>query len=109
MSSRRIGPVIHHITASNSNGQAFTVEVQRNFRFDPYRDILVCSHCEWTKYPLSLRKSAVDFASEHLAEVHDADEGVHHHHKDESFGKLQRVLLPLAAIALLVILVTVLR
>jgi hypothetical protein len=108
VSSRRLGPSVHHITASDGNGQEFAVEVQRDFRFDPYRDILVCSHCEWTRYPLSFRKSAVDFASEHLSEVHGADEGIHHH-KDESFGKFQRIMLPFAAIAVLVILITVLK
>ncbi|WP_327380189.1 hypothetical protein [Streptomyces sp. NBC_01212] len=70
-----MGAAIRHFAATRPDGQVFTVNIERDFRYDPYRDFLVCAHCDWSPSLLTARKPA-DMAGEHLAAAHGAGSGL---------------------------------
>ncbi|WP_329212199.1 hypothetical protein OG257_28755 [Streptomyces sp. NBC_00683] len=91
-----MGAAIRHFTATGPGGQVFTVNIERDFRYDPYRDFLVCAHCDWSPSLLTTRK-IIDMAGEHLATAHGADRGLAQQ-ENESFRKARWVMLPLCAV-----------
>jgi len=93
--------VTQHITATTTGGQIYTVNLKRNFVLDTGRSTLVCTSCGWTDSPLSLRKTYLEFAGEHLASAHDADLGLRHS-KSASYRQLQLLALPLAALVVII-------
>ncbi|MEU5719760.1 hypothetical protein AB0G71_29130 [Streptomyces sp. NPDC020403] len=98
-----MGTPIRHFTALGPGDAVFTVNIERDFRYDPYRDFLVCTHCDWAPSLLT-RQRIIDMAGEHLAAVHGADRGLTQQ-ENESFSKARRVMLPLCALLLIVVLV----
>lgn len=94
-----MGAAIRHFTAKTGQGQVFTVNIERDFRYDPYRDFLVCAHCDW-RPSLLTTKRIVDMAGEHLATAHGADRGLAQQ-EDESFRKARMVVLPVVAVLLI--------
>ncbi|MDQ0796969.1 hypothetical protein [Streptomyces sp. B1I3] len=98
-----MGTPIRHFTALGPGDQVFTVNIEWDFRYDPYRDFLVCAHCDWSPSLLTRRK-IIDMAGEHLATVHGADRGLSQQ-ENEAFSKARRVMLPLCALVLIVVLV----
>lgn len=102
-----MGAPIRHFTAMTGQGQVFTVNVERDFRYDPYRDFLVCAHCDWSPSLLTTRR-IIDMAGEHLASAHGADRG-RAQQENESFRKGRLVVLPVVAVVLIAFLVLVTR
>jgi hypothetical protein len=97
-----MGAAIRHFTAIGPGNQVFTVNVERDFRYDPYRDFLVCAHCGWS--PSLLTTQRIDaMAWEHLTDAHDASRG-RTDQENESFRKARRVVLPLCAVLIIVLL-----
>ncbi|MFE2037542.1 hypothetical protein ACFXBB_30685 [Streptomyces scopuliridis] len=94
-----MGAPIRHFTAVGPNDQVFTVNIERNFQYDPYRDFLVCTHCDWSPSLLTMDK-LIDMAGDHLATVHGADRGLSSQ-ENESFRKLRWVVLPIVAVVLI--------
>ncbi|MBM7438321.1 hypothetical protein [Streptomyces sp. HB132] len=98
-----MGAAIRHLTAIGPGGQVFTVNIERDFRYDPYRDFLVCAHCDWS--PSLLTTERIDaMAWDHLAGSHDATGG-RTDQENESFRKARWVMLPLCAILVIALLV----
>ncbi|MEV6160583.1 hypothetical protein AB0L71_01375 [Streptomyces sp. NPDC052052] len=77
----------------------FTVTIERDFRYEPYRDFLVCAQCGWSPSLLTTEK-LIDMAGEHLASVHGADRGLSQQ-EDESFRKARLIVLPIVAVLLI--------
>ncbi|WP_329041938.1 hypothetical protein [Streptomyces sp. NBC_01422] len=100
-----MGAAIRHFTAIGPGDQVFTVNVERDFRYDPYRDFLVCAHCGWSPSLLTTRRLD-DMAWEHLADSHDATRG-RSDHENESVRKARWVVFPLCAVLIVVLLVLV--
>ncbi|MFJ8750850.1 hypothetical protein ACIREO_16145 [Streptomyces sp. NPDC102441] len=98
-----MGAAIRHFTAIGPGDQVFTVNVERDFRYDPYRDFLVCAHCGWSPSLLTMRRID-DMAWEHLADSHEAARG-RTDQENESFRKARWVVLPLCAVLIVVLLV----
>ncbi|MEU3216625.1 hypothetical protein [Streptomyces sp. NPDC006971] len=98
-----MGAPVRHYTATTSDGQVFTVNLERDFRYDPYRDFLVCTHCDWSPSLLTLKRID-DMAWEHLASAHGANRAASQQ-EDESFRKARLIVLPLVAVLLIVLLV----
>ncbi|MFE9727212.1 hypothetical protein ACFYQ5_27345 [Streptomyces sp. NPDC005794] len=98
-----MGAAIRHFTAIGPGDQVFTVNVERDFRYDPYRDFLVCAHCGWSPSLLTTRRTDA-MAWEHLADSHDASRG-RADQENESFRKARRVMLPLCAVLIIALLV----
>lgn len=94
-----MGAAIRHFTATTGQGQVFTVNIERDFRYDPYRDFLVCAHCDWRPSLLTMER-IVDMAGEHLAAAHGADRGLTQQ-EDESFRKARLIVLPVVAVLLI--------
>ncbi|MEV7403827.1 hypothetical protein AB0N93_25965 [Streptomyces sp. NPDC091267] len=94
-----MGAPIRHFTATTEQGQVFTVNIERDFRYDPYRDFLVCAHCDWAPSLLTTQR-IIDMAGEHLATVHGADRGLGQQ-EDESFRKARLIVLPVVAVLLI--------
>ncbi|MFD6277503.1 hypothetical protein ACFWFI_18315 [Streptomyces sp. NPDC060209] len=99
-----MGSAIRHFTAGRADGQVFTVNIERDFRYDPYRDFLVCAHCDWSPSLLTTRRLA-DMAGEHLAAAHGADRGLADR-ENESFRKARWVVLPLCVVLVVVLLMS---
>ncbi|MFH9614261.1 hypothetical protein ACH4MM_11150 [Streptomyces pratensis] len=98
-----MGAAIRHFTAIGPGGQVFTVNVERDFRYDPSRDLLACAHCDWS--PSLLTTQRIDaMAWDHLAGSHDATRG-RTDQENESFRRARRVMLPLCAVVSVVLLV----
>lgn len=102
-----MGAPIRHFTATTEQGQVFTVTIERDFRYDPYRDFLVCAHCDWSPSLLTTRR-IIDMAGEHLASAHGAGRGLTQQ-ENESFRKGRLVVLPVVAVLLIVFLVLLTR
>lgn len=101
-----MGAAIRHLTAIGPGDRVFTVNIERDFRYDPYRDFLVCAHCDWS--PSLLTTERIDtMAWGHLAGAHGADRGMSDQ-ENASFRKARWVMLPLCAV-LVVVLLMVLR
>ncbi|MFE4218028.1 hypothetical protein [Streptomyces sp. NPDC056844] len=100
-----MGAAIRHFTAIGPGDQVFTVNIERDFRYDPYRDFLVCAHCGWSPSLLTTRRLD-DMAWEHLADSHDAARG-RSDQENESVRKARWVVLPLCAVLIVVLLVLV--
>ncbi|MGW2178648.1 hypothetical protein ACWCXX_11255 [Streptomyces sp. NPDC001732] len=98
-----MGTPIRHFTATTPEGQAFTVDMERDHRYEPYRDFLVCAHCGWSPSLLTMER-IVDMAGEHLASAHGADRGLSQH-ENESFRKARLIVLPIVAVLLIGLLV----
>ncbi|MCX5159493.1 MULTISPECIES: hypothetical protein [unclassified Streptomyces] len=98
-----MGTPVRHFTATTPDGQEFTVNIERDFRYDPYRDFLVCAHCDWSPSLLTMKK-IVDMAGEHLASVHGADQGLSQQ-DNEAFRKAGLIMLPIVAVLLVVLFV----
>ncbi|MFJ3281891.1 hypothetical protein [Streptomyces halstedii] len=96
---------IRRFTATGPGDQVFTVNIERDFRYDPYRDFVVCAHCGWSPSLLTMRRLDA-MAWEHLASAHGAERGMSQQ-EDESFRKARRVMLPLCAVLVVVLLVYV--
>ncbi|MER5360560.1 hypothetical protein [Streptomyces sp. NPDC002785] len=94
-----MGAPIRHYTAMTPDGEVFTVNVERDFRYDPYRDFLVCTHCGWSPSLLTMEK-ITDMAGEHLASAHGADRGLSQQ-EDESFRKARLIVLPIVVVLLI--------
>ncbi|WLQ43684.1 hypothetical protein P8A22_29450 [Streptomyces laculatispora] len=94
-----MGAAIRHFTATTEQGQVFTVNIERDFRYDPYRDFLVCAHCEWCPSLLTTER-IIDMAGEHLASVHGAGRGLTQQ-ENESFRKGRLIVLPIVALVLI--------
>ncbi|MET9808412.1 hypothetical protein [Streptomyces halstedii] len=94
---------IRRFTATGPGDQVFTVNIERDFRYDPYRDFVVCAHCGWSPSLLTMRRLDA-MAWEHLASAHGAERGMSQQ-EDESFRKARRVALPLCAVLVVVLLV----
>ncbi|MCX5344258.1 hypothetical protein [Streptomyces atratus] len=58
-----MGAPIRHYTAMTPDGEVFTVNMERDFRYDPYRDFLVCAHCGWSPSLLTMEK-IIDMAGD---------------------------------------------
>ncbi|MCX4397350.1 MULTISPECIES: hypothetical protein [unclassified Streptomyces] len=98
-----MGTPVRHFTATTPDGQEFTVNIERDFRYDPYRDFLVCAHCDWSPSLLTMKKIA-GMAGEHLASVHGADQGLSQQ-DNEAFRKARLIMLPIVAVLLVVLFV----
>ncbi|MFE3515768.1 hypothetical protein [Streptomyces sp. NPDC059166] len=98
-----MGVAIRRLTAVGPDDRVFTVNIERDFRYDPYRDFLVCTHCDWSPSLLTTRRIDA-MAWEHLASAHSADRGMSDA-EDESFGKARRVALPVCAALVIALLV----
>ncbi|MEU0632517.1 hypothetical protein [Streptomyces sp. NPDC005989] len=98
-----MGTPVRHFTATAPDGQVFTVNIERDFRYDPYRDFLVCTHCDWAPSLLTMKKIA-DMAGEHLASVHGADRGLSQQ-DDEGFRRARLIVLPIVAVLLIALFV----
>ncbi|MGQ7748767.1 hypothetical protein ACUN29_09715 [Streptomyces sp. WC2508] len=98
-----MGTPVRHFTATTPDGQEFTVNIERDFRYDPYRDFLVCAHCDWSPSLLTMKKIA-GMAGEHLASVHGADQGLSQQ-DNEAFRKARLIVLPIVAVLLAVLFV----
>ncbi|MEU9459795.1 hypothetical protein ACIQCQ_02445 [Streptomyces sp. NPDC088394] len=98
-----MGTPVRHFTATTPGGQEFTVNIERDFRYDPYRDFLVCAHCDWSPSLLTMKKIA-GMAGEHLASVHGADQGLSQQ-DNEAFRKARLIVLPIVAVLLVVLFV----
>ncbi|MEU9359794.1 hypothetical protein AB0D35_17030 [Streptomyces sp. NPDC048301] len=94
---------IRHLTAIGPGDQVFTVNVERDFRYDPYRDFLVCAHCGWSPSLLTTRRIDA-MAWEHLASAHGADRGMADR-ENESVSRARWVVLPLCAVLIIALLV----
>uniref|UniRef100_A0AAU3H1I2 Uncharacterized protein n=1 Tax=Streptomyces sp. NBC_01401 TaxID=2903854 RepID=A0AAU3H1I2_9ACTN len=94
---------IRHFTAIGPGDQVFTVNIERDFRYDPYRDFLVCAHCGWSPSLLTMRRLDA-MAWEHLTESHDASRG-RAAQDNESIRKGRWVALPLCAVLVIALLV----
>ncbi|MFE2634490.1 hypothetical protein ACFXKS_04735 [Streptomyces scopuliridis] len=94
-----MGAPIRHFTAVGPNDRVFTVNIERNFQYDPYRDFLVCTHCDWSPSLLTMER-LIDMAGDHLATVHGADRRLSSQ-ENESFRKLRWVVLPIVAVVLI--------
>ncbi|MFG2599707.1 hypothetical protein [Streptomyces sp. NPDC048462] len=94
-----MGAAIRHFTATTEQGQVFTVNIERDFRYDPYRDFLVCAHCDWRPSLLTMER-ILDMAGEHLATAHAATRGLAQQ-EDESFRKARLIVLPVVAVLLI--------
>lgn len=94
---------VRHFTATTPDGQEFTVNIERDFRYDPYRDFLVCAHCDWSPSLLTMKR--IDgMAGEHLASVHGADQGLSQQ-DNEAFRKARLIMLPIVAVLLVALFV----
>ncbi|GHA13969.1 hypothetical protein GCM10010389_60970 [Streptomyces echinoruber] len=93
--------VTHHITATSENGQTHTVNLERNFVLDTGRGTLVCNSCGWRDSPLSVRKTYMEFAGEHLAQAHGANLDLAYS-ASASFRRLQLVA-PLLAVGVVLL------
>lgn len=98
-----MGAAIRHFTAIGPGDQVFTVNIERDFRYDPYRDFLVCAHCDWSPSLLTTRRIDA-MAWDHLAGSHDAARG-RTDQENESFRKARWVVLPLCAVLIIALLV----
>ncbi|MFD7866104.1 hypothetical protein [Streptomyces sp. NPDC057682] len=98
-----MGAPVRQFTATNERGEAFTVNLERDFRYDPYRDFLVCAHCDWSPSLLTTRRIDA-MAGEHLASAHGAG-GALVQQEDASFRRARLIVLPLVAVLLIVLLV----
>ncbi|MER6116547.1 hypothetical protein [Streptomyces sp. NPDC001743] len=98
-----MGTPIRHFTATTEQGQVFTVNMERDFRYDPYRDFLVCTHCDWSPSLLTTRR-ILDMAGEHLAAAHGAGRGLAQQ-EDASFRKARLIMLPVVAVLLIGLLI----
>ncbi|MFF2728490.1 hypothetical protein ACFVS9_11375 [Streptomyces sp. NPDC058008] len=98
-----MGAAIRHFTAIGPGDQVFTVNIERDFRYDPYRDFLVCAHCGWSPSLLTTRRIDA-MAWEHLADAHDASRG-RAGQENESFRRARWVVLPLCAVLVVALLV----
>ncbi|WP_406150015.1 hypothetical protein [Streptomyces sp. NBC_01012] len=96
-----MGAAIRHFTAIGPGDQVFTVNIERDFRYDPYRDFLVCAHCGWSPSLLTTRRLDA-MAWEHLADSHEASRG-RAAQENESFRKARGVALPLFAVLFVLI------
>ncbi|WP_031081866.1 hypothetical protein [Streptomyces sp. NRRL WC-3549] len=97
-----MGAPIRHFTAIGPGDRVFTVTIERDFRYDPYRDFVVCTHCDWSPSLLTTRR--IDgMAWEHLASAHGAGRGLSQH-DNASFRKAGWVMLPLCAVLIVVLL-----
>ncbi|MFC9623534.1 hypothetical protein ACFTXM_27230 [Streptomyces sp. NPDC056930] len=94
-----MGAPIRHYTAMTPDGEVFTLTMERDFRYDPYRDFLVCAHCGWSPSLLSMEK-ITDMAGEHLASAHGADRGLSQQ-ENESFRKARLIVLPIVVVLLI--------
>ncbi|MFG2403049.1 hypothetical protein ACGFR8_01715 [Streptomyces brevispora] len=94
-----MGAALRHFTATTEQGQVFTVNVERDFRYDPYRGFLVCAHCGWRPSLLTTER-IIDMAGEHLASAHGADRGPEQR-ENESFRKGRLIVLPIVAVVLI--------
>lgn len=96
-----MGAPVACITASDADGREFTVRVERNFRYEPYRDFLACAHCDWrAEAPFSLRRSLQDVAGGHLAREHGADRRLGNA-ENPVFTRLRWIVLPVVAVFLI--------
>ncbi|WLQ67155.1 hypothetical protein OG265_08770 [Streptomyces sp. NBC_01208] len=115
-----MGAAIRHFAATRPDGQVFTVNIERDFRYDPYRDFLVCAHCDWSPSLLTARKPA-DMAGEHLAAAHGAGSGLADRRtggpadrengrtgerENDSFRKAPWVVLPLCMVLVVMLLMS---
>ncbi|MGW1706743.1 hypothetical protein ACWCP8_14695 [Streptomyces sp. NPDC002206] len=98
-----MGTPIRHFTAARADGQVFTVNIERNFQYNPYRDFVVCAHCDWSPSLLTMER-ITDMAGEHLASAHGADLGLAHH-ENESFRKGRLIVLPIVTVILIALFV----
>lgn len=98
-----MGATTHYFSAADSDGQTFTVHMERNFAFKPPQDMLICEHCGW-RSRLRFLKGPLALASEHLSSAHGADRNLSHE-KDETFRRAQWVIIPLSIAVLLFIFV----
>jgi hypothetical protein len=98
-----MGTPVRHFTATTPDGQVFTVNIERDFRYDPYRDFLICAHCDWSPSLLTMKK-IVDMAGEHLASVHGADQGLSQQ-DNEGFRKARLIMLPITVVLLIALFV----
>ncbi|WP_327366764.1 hypothetical protein [Streptomyces sp. NBC_01217] len=94
-----MGAPIRSFTAMTPDGEVFTVHMERDFRYDPYRDFLVCAHCGWSPSLLTMEK-IIDMAGEHLASAHGADRGLSQQ-ENESFRKARLIVLPIVLVLLI--------
>ncbi|MFE4794799.1 hypothetical protein ACFRFL_06725 [Streptomyces sp. NPDC056708] len=94
-----MGAPIRHYTAMTPDGEVLTVNVERDFRYDPYRDFLVCAHCGWSPSLLTMEK-IIDMAGEHLASAHGADRGLSQR-ENESLRKARLIVLPIVVVLLI--------
>ncbi|MEE4491679.1 hypothetical protein [Streptomyces sp. BE230] len=98
-----MGTPVRHFTATTEQGQVFTVNIERDFRYDPYRDFLVCTHCDWSPSLLTTQR-IIDMAGEHLSSAHGAGRGLAQQ-DNESFRKARLIMLPVVAALLIGLLV----
>ncbi|KPC81215.1 MULTISPECIES: hypothetical protein [unclassified Streptomyces] len=98
-----MGAAIRHFTAIGPGEQVFTVNIERDFRYEPYRDSLICAHCDWSPSLLTTRRTDT-MAWEHLADAHDAAGG-RTDRENESFRKARWVMLPLCSVLIIALLV----
>ncbi|WP_406418434.1 hypothetical protein OH809_31830 [Streptomyces sp. NBC_00873] len=98
-----MGAPIRHYTAMTPDGEVFTVSMERDLRYDPYRDFLVCAHCGWSPSLLTMEK-IIDMAGEHLAAAHGADRGLSQQ-ENESFRKVRLIVLPIVVVLLIAVFV----
>ncbi|MFF1646960.1 hypothetical protein [Streptomyces sp. NPDC058240] len=98
-----MGTPVRHFTATTPDGQVFTVNIERDFRYDPYRDFVVCAHCDWSPSLLTTKR-ITDMAWEHLTSVHGADRG-RSDQENEGFRKARLIVLPIVAVLLIVLFV----
>ncbi|MFJ1544528.1 hypothetical protein [Streptomyces sp. NPDC088246] len=94
-----MGAPIRHYTAMTPDGEVFTVNMERDFRYDPYRYFLVCAHCGWSPSLLTMEK-IIDLAGEHLASAHGADRELSQQ-ENESFRKARLIVLPIVIVLLI--------
>ncbi|WP_299536328.1 hypothetical protein [uncultured Streptomyces sp.] len=93
---------MRHFTAADASGRVFTVNIERHFPYEPYRDFLVCTHCDWSPSLLTTRRID-DMAAEHLATAHGAG-GAMTQYEDSSLRTLRWIVLPVVAVFLVVLL-----
>ncbi|MFB6813792.1 hypothetical protein ACFCV8_04500 [Streptomyces sp. NPDC056347] len=98
-----MGTPVRHFTATAADGREYTVRIERDFRYDPYRDFVVCAHCDWSPSLLTTRRID-DMAAEHLASAHGAGGGLSQR-EDEGFRKARLIVLPLVAVLLITLFV----
>ncbi|POX36775.1 hypothetical protein C3486_31840 [Streptomyces sp. Ru73] len=101
----QVGPVIHRYSATDADGRAFSVEVQRDFRYEPFRDFMLCTHCDWDETP-RMFQGGQETVQAHLAQAHGADRGFTGS-ADEGWSRSRRIVGPVLLLLVIVLVAVV--